>query len=113
MIIGIDWKFRDDIKEDTVPIELLTDPYKDVILRYTRVSIHEQEDGTAKLKFDYEIHSAGSHTMAELRNDEKFNVHIGLILNTMILDIADMESRQNEPGTDDFEEPIEERGLHS
>lgn len=113
MILGIDWKFRDDMKEDTVPIELLTDPYKGVILRYTQVSIHEQADGTAKLKFDYELYDAGSHQMFELRKDEKFNIHIGLILNTMILDIADMESRENEFGTNDFEEPVEERGLHS
>lgn len=113
MILGIDWKFRDDMKEDTVPIELLTDPYKGVILRYTQVSIHEQVDGTAKLKFDYELYDAGSHTMAALRNDEKFTAHIGLVLNTMILDITDAESELNESGTDDTEEPVEERGLHS
>lgn len=113
MILGIDWKFRDDMKEDTVPIELLTSKYEGVILRYTQVSIHEQTDGTAKLKFDYELYDSGRFTMTELRNDPAFNTHIGLILNTMILDITEMEAKKNELGTNDLEEPLEEGGLHS
>lgn len=113
MILGIDWKFRDNMKEDTVPIELLTSKYEGVILRYTKVAIQEQNDGTAKLKFDYELFDSGKFTMTELRNDPMFTTHIGLILNTMILDIAEMEMKTNESGTDDSEELVEERGLHT
>jgi len=108
MILGTDWKFRDDMKEDTVPIELLMEPYKGVILRYTRVSINEQADGTARLRFDYELHDPGEHTMIKLRKDEKFNQALGLILNAMILDIADAESKENESRTDNSEEYSEE-----
>lgn len=108
MILGIDYKFRDDMKEDTVPIELLTEPYKDVILRYTQVSIHEQADGTAKLRFDYEFYGTGKHTMTSLRKNEHFNHYIGTILNAMILDITDMETAKNESRTNDPEEFVEE-----
>lgn len=113
MILGIDWKFRDDMKHDTVPIELLTEEYKGVILRYTQVAIQEQTDGTAKLNFDYELFDAGAHTMSGLRNNKLFNEHIGLILNAMILDVIELESKKNELGTNDSEEPAEEGGLHS
>lgn len=113
MILGVDWKFRDDMKEDTVPIEVLMEPYKGVILRYTQVAVHEQTDGTARLKFDYELYDPGSHSMVKLRKDEKFNQTLGLILNTMILDIADAEMKENESGTDDPEEPVEEGRLHT
>ena len=108
MIIGEDYKFRDDMKEDTVPIELLTDPYKGVILRYTQVSIHEEANGTARLKFDYELYETGDHSMVKLRKDKTFNQHIGLILNAMILDITDMETAKNESRTDNSEEYSEE-----
>lgn len=108
MIVGTDYKFRDDMKEDTVPIELLTDPYKGVILRYTQVSIHEEANGTARLKFDYELFETGDHTMTKLRNDKNFSQHVGLILNAMILDITDMETEKNESGTNDSEEYSEE-----
>ena len=42
MVIGEDYKFRDDLKYDTVPIELLTGPYTGIVLRYTHVAIKEQ-----------------------------------------------------------------------
>ena len=56
MLIGKDYLLRDDLyKEDkTMPIQLLTGPYKDVILRYTTVSIKEMENDQAKMLFDYD-----------------------------------------------------------
>ena len=110
MIMGQDYRFRDDIKADTVPIEMLTDPYKGVILRYTTVAIQEQKDGTAKLKFDYDLIETGDNTMIGLRKDDKFQEYAGLILNAMIL-----ESLENpdEPGENYSEEPLEERELRS
>jgi hypothetical protein len=106
MILGEDFKFRDDMKEDTVPIEMLTGPYKGVILRYTTVAIQEQENGSAKLKFDYELYETGEHTMVGLRKDDRFQIHAGLILNAMILE--SIEAPDNELRKDDPEEFVEE-----
>lgn len=99
MIAGQDYRFRDDLKKETVPIELLTEPYKDVILRYTTVAIQEQDGGQAKLKFDYELIETGNHTMIGLRKDDRFQQHVGLILNAMILETLEMpdESGENDP----------------
>ena len=110
MIIGQDYKFRDDMKADTVPVELLTDPYSGVILRYTTVAISEQEDGTAKLKFDYELFETGNHTMVGLRKDPKFQEYAGLVLNAMILESVE---NPDEFGENYSEELDEERELRS
>lgn len=89
MIIGEDYKFRDDMKHDTVPIELLTGPYKGVIFRYTDVGIMEQNDETAKMRFNYDLHGMGDYTETSLRKDPKFTQHIGIILNGLILEIVE------------------------
>ena len=87
MIIGQDFKFRDDYKKhDTVPIEILTGAYKGVILRYTDVMIQETEDDTATLKFGYDIIESPSIKKKKLRDDKKFMTEAGLILNALILE---------------------------
>ena len=87
MILGEDYTFSDDMKQDTVPIKLLSGPYKDVVYRYTKVSIREKkEDDTAILNFEYDLFKMGDHTEMKLRRDSKFNEHIGLVLNTLILE---------------------------
>lgn len=108
MKINEDFKFRDDLikgEKDTVPIELLTEPYKGVILRYTNVAVQEKDNNTATLKFDYELKQmgTGTHTETSLRKDTKFNTHIGLILNSLILEVVDNEHRET-----DTEESSEE-----
>jgi len=106
MIAGEDYKFRDDMKHDTVPIELLTEPYRGVILRYTTVSVQEQEEGDAKLRFDYELLETGDNTMIGLRKDDRFQQHVGLILNAMILE--SLEVPDNDLGEHYTEEPDNE-----
>lgn len=106
MIVGQDFRFRDDMKEDTVPIEILTKPYNGVILRFTEVAVQELEDGTAKVKFQYDLYGMGDHTETSLRKDTKFTEFAGLILNTIILEAA--ENPENEVGTDDTTEFVEE-----
>ena len=87
MILDEDFKFRDDLKADTVPIELLTGPYKGVIYRYTATKLEENDAKTgAKLMFDYDFFETGTFTEAKLRKDKKFSFHIGLILNSLILE---------------------------
>lgn len=103
MILSEDYKFRDDIKADTVPIELLTDPYKGVILRYTTVAIKETEGDKAKLQFQYDLYEMGDHTETSLRKDPKFENHIGLILNAMIL-----ESLEGQAPDDNREDDLKE-----
>lgn len=103
MIVNEDFKFRDDLVKtvsDTVPIELLTGRYKDVIFRYTTVSIQEQENLSARLQFDYDLLETGKHTKDSLEEDKKFEFHIGLILNTLILE-----------ATEDPKEPKDTNGI--
>jgi hypothetical protein len=106
MNIGEDYKFRDDIKEDTVPIELLTGPYKGVILRYVQVFVKENEDDTATLGFKYDLLGMGNHTETALRTDRRFEKHIGIILNRMILEATEHttnEYRDDNPKVIDHE----------
>ena len=87
MVLGEDYAFCDDMKKDTVPIKLTSGPYKDVVYRYTKVSIKEKEkEETAVLNFDYDLYEMGEHSEIKLRRDPKFNRHIGLVLNTLILE---------------------------
>jgi len=103
MILGEDFKFRDKMvkKEDeTVPIELLTGPFKGIVLRYTTVAVRENTNGTATLQFDYDLLKIPTkHSEVSLRKNELFEKHVGLILNAMILEAVDT----NEHGTNDTE----------
>jgi hypothetical protein len=87
MIIGEDFSFRDDIKSDTVPVELLLEPYKGVVLKYTKVEIKEdKKNDEAVLKFQYELLRMGDSTETKLRSDKQFEKTVGLVLNTLILE---------------------------
>jgi hypothetical protein len=113
MIEQKDFKFRDDMskgsEETTVPIEILTFPYQNVIFRYTTVGVKEQENGTAVLRFQYDILDTGEYTETKLRNDQRFEQHLGLLLNHLILESAEHEV--NESRKNDLEESSDERGL--
>lgn len=109
MILGTDFRFNNVYNTDTSAIELLTDAYKGVIFRFTNVGVRENDDGTATLRFSYEILSPGKFKEEKLREDQYFEQHLGLILNTLILDIAELESADRESYT---EEPVEERIVH-
>lgn len=105
MEIGKDYKFRDDMKDyDTVPIELLTEPWQGVILRYVKVGVKESGDETATLQFSYDLLEMGNHTETNLRRSKKFEEHVGLILNMMILEVAENADNRK----DDTEEFVEE-----
>lgn len=110
MIPGETYKFRDDLskKYDTVPIELLTEKYEGVILRYTNVAIQELDNGTAKLKFSYDLLEMGKHTETNLRRSKEFEDHIGTILNRMILEVVDSDGAKSESREDDSTEYTEE-----
>jgi len=104
MILGEDYKFRDDLvkeKTETVPIELLTGPFKGVILRYTRVAIQENKNDSASLQFEYDLLKIpGKFSHPGLRKNKLFTKHIGLILNALILEVVDTD----EHGTGNTEE---------
>jgi len=113
MIENNDFRFRDDMFKNvdgqTVPIELLTGKYKGVIFRFIKVGIKEETDGKALLQFEYELYDPAEYTETSLRKDTKFTTEIGLILNQMLLQIAEIDdaNRENHP-----KEPVEERNLH-
>lgn len=112
MIDPRDFRFRDDLAKiesgDTVPIEILTGPYKNVIFRYVRVSVKEKEEGEAVLQYQYELLEMGSHTETQLRKDERFSRHLGVMLNHLILESLETNNNENrENHTEEFnEEPI-------
>lgn len=89
MILGEDYEFIDSLKTNTVAIKLNSGPYKDVVFRYTKMSVKENSDDTAALIFDYELITLVEHTETSLRKDYKFIQHIGLVLNTLILDAVE------------------------
>lgn len=114
MIINHDFKFRDDMKYDTVPIEILLDLYKGVVYRYVKVGIRENNNDTAVLKFEYDLYEMGNHTETSLRKDKLFDRTLGLILNSIIVDVAEIEGQVgDEHREDDSQEPNEERGVHT
>lgn len=97
MEINKDFKFRDDIskKDSTVYIELLFKPYHDIIFRFTKVSVKENDNDSATLNFNYELKKMGTYAETTLRKDKKFENILGLILNTLILDAAEAEINEN------------------
>jgi hypothetical protein len=99
MILNIDFRFSNVYNTDTSAIELLTEAYKGVIFRFTNVGVKENDDGTATLKFAYDILSPGKFKEDLLRKDDYFEKHLGLILNTLIIDIAELDGaiRENDP----------------
>jgi hypothetical protein len=50
------------------------------------VSINENKDDTATLKFTYEFNELGKFKEDNLRKDKYFEKHVGLILNTLLLE---------------------------
>lgn len=89
MILGEDFIFMDSMKTDTTAIKLLTGPYKDVVYRYTQLNVKENIDDTATLSFSYEVHEMGEHTETALRKDVRFQEHIGLVLNSLIIEAVE------------------------
>lgn len=114
MIDPRDFRFRDDLAKiesgDTVPIEILTGPYKNVIFRYVRVSVKEKEEGEAVLQYQYELLEMGNHTETQLRKDERFSRHLGVLLNHLILE--SLETNNNENRENNLKEPDEEPAFY-
>jgi hypothetical protein len=112
MELGIDWKFRDDLfnpKEEgsTVPIEIMVDPFAEIVYRYTNVTFKMGEDNVPRMLYDYEILKTKDLSMITLRKNEKFNTMLGLILNTLLLDASEAEGA-SETRTDNHQEPDSE-----
>ena len=96
MEAGIDYRFRDDLfdakKEgSTVPVEILVDPFAGVVYNYTTVTFRVDENDIPRIGYDYEIIKTNDLSMTTLRKNEKFNTMLGLILNAMLLEVADAE----------------------
>lgn len=109
-VLGIDYKYRDDYKKDTVSIELLTGQYSGVIFRYTNISVKEEGD-KARLIFGFEIIHTGDRfkkKKALVKNKEfkeflfHFLVHM---FETVSGDFSEHENRtrnieKSDPGPD-------------
>ena len=111
MIPNKDFKFRDDLfdplkntVQDTVPIEILLAKFKGVVYRYETVGISEQEDGTAKLRFTFAIMEQPEEIQGNLRTDPIFVQTIGMILNSLILDIVEGDNNGDQIRDNDPEE---------
>ena len=115
MEIGTDYIFRDDLfdakdQQSTCPVELKLDPFAGVVYRYTTVTFKVGEDDVPRLLYDYDIIKTNDLSMMTLRKNEKFNSVVGLVLNSMLVDLGDIE--ENEIGTDNPQESDTEGRLH-
>ena len=104
MELGVDYNFRDDLwnkneEGSTVPIELLMDPFKGIVYRYTTVSFRMDGD-VPKMLYDYEILKTNDLSMITVRKNQKFNTILGLILNMMLLEVDEADAN----GRDYFKE---------
>ena len=104
MIFNIDYRFSNVYNTDTSAIELLTEAFKGVIFRFTNVGVRENQDETATLRFSYEILSSGKFKEELLRQDPYFEHYLGLILNTLIIDIAELDGAARENDSTEFVE---------
>jgi hypothetical protein len=116
MEAGIDYKFRDDLFDEkkegsTVPIEIMVDPFAGVVYNYTTVSFRVDENDIPRIGYDYEIIKTNDLSMMTLRKNVKFNTMLGLILNAMLLEMADAEG-ELETGTNNTKESDKKRDLH-
>lgn len=107
MIIGEDFKFREDLDGDTVPIEILVEQFKGVVFRFTEVGFREDGDGTGRLKFQYDIHDPADFSELKLRKSAEFQTFLGLILNSLILETVNDDSNTNDNRESDSEKLIE------
>jgi hypothetical protein len=108
MIPNKDFRFRDDLvktHKDTVPIELLVDPFAGIIFRYDSVTIKEEES-SARLIFAYSFLELNGFDEVKLRENKVFEASLGNLLNSMILEQVDSE--QSKTRTDNSEEPTKE-----
>lgn len=110
LLLGHDFQFDVTSTQDTLPIQLLTGPYKGVKYRYTKVAVKEKEDDTAVLQFEYAIEDPGTWKEKVLRKDERFTYHIGTILNHLIIETIDSPHGKdlNDNREDNSQEPTEE-----
>lgn len=100
MQLNKDYKFRDDLfkkieEGSTTPIEILVDPYKGVCYRYTAVVFKTEED-PPRMVYAYDILDAGKFSETTLRKDEYFIKMLGVILNAVLLEVAEHENRGND-----------------
>lgn len=112
MKLGKDFIFRDDLKTDTVPIQLINSIFEDTVLRYTKVSIKERDKQEAIIQFEYELLELPEEmSEKKLRRNPQFKEHLGLVLNSLILDIVDNTPEakgHNDHRKDDSQKSIEE-----
>jgi hypothetical protein len=62
-------------------IKLTSGPFQGIIYSYGKVKFDEQDDGTCKLNFEYELHENSQEY-----NKEEFEAYIGDLLQFMIMD---------------------------
>ena len=91
LILDKDFKFIDFPETDLTGIELLKEPYENVVYYYTNANISEQ-GYLATLKFGYMIVNPGKHGQLSLEKDENFVTMIGDILSEIILMDGQFES---------------------
>lgn len=90
MILGQDFKFREDFKTDTTPFELMVDPYKGIVYRYVKLDLTAFSESDPRIKFDFLFLELNGFREKPLRKDVKFIQLLGLILNSIIIDTMEI-----------------------
>ena len=100
---GVDWDFiiDDAVEVATVPIKILTGPFKDTVYSYGRVAFRPLENGDISLEFKYNVEDSPLNK-SDLESHEDFRGQLGDILVSIIE--SNIERGIDEVRTDYFEE---------
>ena len=106
----VDYVFLEPDKRDpTIPLKILTGPYKDVTLCFGTVRLVEDEyRDIATLRFTYKVLSPEAKVKS-LNKDPVFKEYIGRVLNNVILE-ATNESGESNSEIFDEEPKLREKG---
>ena len=104
MIEGIDYCFIYPKNDKTIThIKFLLGEYKDVVFKYGKVKITEEDDGP-HLHFAFDVLESTVKKPKKLQNDVNFKQYLGDMLVELMSDNID-EEIIDETRTDDIKEP--------
>jgi hypothetical protein len=80
-----DYSFVENPENDLYGVKLRSDTWKNVIVVYGKVTIHESvETGYATLSFSYQVQDSHTFQPDELESNEEFKNYLGDILSHII-----------------------------
>lgn len=94
----IDYEFIPSSESDkNVPVKVLTGIYKDVIVRFGTVTISEQENGEALVKFNYQlVEPVAVDQRNALNDDRNFKNFLGELLRCIVVNTGSFDENRTD-----------------